>query len=207
MALKAGHGGFAFLKAAVAALPFLAAPAQAQEREFSGDDIRAMFFSPQEGVSYPSCDYNGRDATYREVTTDVILHGHGNLLAFTNIDNGQPIITVDGDMLSSVAPVFRDFVLAHECAHLQGGHVDGPSGGDEAYRHNEDEADCVAVARMKQNGMTAQDLAVIEAHNRALIQAFFPAAAQRGEAERRNAHIRACYEAAPGALRLSSLAP
>lgn len=209
MVLKTGHKVFAFMKAAVVALPFFAAPASAQEREreFSGADIRAMFFSPQGTISYPLCRYNGHDATYREVTTDVILHGHGNLLAFTNMDDGRPMITVDRDMLSSVVPVFRDFVLAHECAHLQGGHIDAPSGGDEAYRHNEDEADCVATARMKENGMTAQDLAVIEAHNRALIQAFFPAAAKRGEAERRNAHIRACYEAAPEALRLSSLAP
>jgi hypothetical protein len=207
MGLKAGHRGFALLKAAVAALPFLGMPAQAEDREFSGAEIRAMFFSPQDAVSYPVCRYNGQDATYREVTTDVILHGHGHLLAFTNQHDGQAVITVDRDMLSSVAPVFRDFVLAHECAHLQGGHVDAPSGGGEAYRHNEDEADCEATARMKQNGLTTQDLSVIEAHNRALIQAFFPAAAKRGEAERRNAHIRACYEAAPEALRLSSLVP
>lgn len=196
------------LKAVVAALPFLGAPADAGAGEFSGEQIRAMFFSPQDNISYPVCIHDGRAVPRREVAMDVMLHGHGNLLAFVSHDaDRHPVITVDGDMLSSVAPVFRDFVIAHECAHIQNAHIDAPARSAESYRHNEDEADCAAIQGMKDRGLSQAGLAVIEAHNRALVQAFFPAAAERGEAERRNAHIRACYEGAAPAMRVSSIQP
>ena len=196
------------LKAVVAALPFLGAPGEAAAGEFSGDQIRVMFFSPQDNVSYPVCVHDGRVVARRAVTMDVMLHGHGNLLAFVSHEaGGEPVITVDEDMLSSVAPVFRDFVIAHECAHIQSGHIDAPRGSEQTYRHNEDEADCTAIRAMKEEGLGLRGLAVIETHNRALVQAFFPAAAERGAAERRNAHIRACYDGGAPVMKLSSITP
>ncbi len=161
--------------------------------DFTGDEIRNMFFEPKYEFEEPVCMVDGVNVEYREIPSDIMMiHRYGKLLAFANIDADDiPFIMIDRAMLSSVNPVFREHVLRHECAHHTGQHF-SPFGGsdDEA---NEDEADCLAIINGKLEGVREEDLEVIESFNRALVQAFYPRKYKEGEADVRNEKLRSCY--------------
>lgn len=177
------------------AVPLLATSAYADE--FTGDEIREMFFEPKYEFTPPECIVDGHAVEYRESDLATMLHSHGKLLAFANDElDGTHFVMFDRDMLASVAPIFREYVFRHECKHHQSHHFEEYK--PEDYRDNEDEADCLAVQEMKSEGLTKEGLEIIVAYNRAMLQAFFPKDHKKGLAEVRNDKINTCYAAAPG---------
>lgn len=181
--------------------------AQASAQEFTGDQIRDMFFDSKGEVSYPECVYNGSAVEVRESDLMQMMHGRGNPVALAAQDGDGPYIMVNAEMLSAAHPSFMAFVMRHECKHLQSGHIAHFS--REHYAEREDEADCQAIQELRAEGFTRDDLAIVEEYNRALQQAFYPAQRHKDAATARNERIRACYREADdvpiGPLVLSGL--
>jgi hypothetical protein len=165
----------------------------AQADEFTGDQIRSMFFTPQHELELPLCEVGDEVSEYRETDMVTILHYYGKFLAFANIEGDDtPYIMIDRDTLSSVDPVFSAFVLKHECAHLQNGHIDSYPA--DVREENEGEADCIAARQMRDEGYGRESLSIISTYNRALMQAFFPRSYRDGVADTRNRNITACFD-------------
>lgn len=168
--------------------------AQASAQEFSGDQIRDMFFDTKGEISYPECIYNGSPVEVRESDLMGMLHGRGNPVALAAQDAEGPYIMVNAEMLSAAHPSFTAFVMRHECKHLQSGHIADFS--RDHYAEREDEADCQAIQELRAEGFTREDLAIVEEYNRALQQAFYPAERHKDTAAARNNRIRVCYDSA-----------
>lgn len=176
---------------------------QAIAEQFSGDEIRDMFFEPKGEIDYPVCTHNGVEVEFREASLVDMLHGRGQAVAFAAHDAEVPYIMVNRDLLASADPAFTAFVLRHECKHHQSGHIDDFS--REHYASREDEADCLAIQELRDEGYTLDDLAILERYNLALQQAFYKPQIELQSAENRNARIRACYLQGSEDLRFSAL--
>lgn len=118
-----------------------------------GDLVQTVSSGPQYGLAAPgSCmDARGQVVEMIALPTESLAR-EGGFLAVSFLSDGHddPVILYDEDLMSYMHPLTQRFILDHECAHHEQGHLyANPS--QQSYWSVEGEADCIAIDKMRRN--------------------------------------------------------